>query len=232
MIDTTSKEGQKIAGSAPSPPAFHLCQPDLRKSCVWCCGLYNICNVSRETLVSALRLRTEEFARTERTVAAILNFSEKTKQREQFRLLDPEFYACEYVGFLDEGETRVGCLLHPSARGNEGTDWRGLSFHGAMACQGFFCRAHRELSGDETRLILETINDWFLFGLVISDVDFIKYFFHSIKDRLEPCANHEKLVNPSALKVVREFFEFHFYPRANTAEQDMNRILFLLSKRV
>ena len=160
-----------------SPCDVHLCQPGSQKSCGWCCGLYNTHHASRNALVRKLRARTREFASTDRNMTAIQRFSESTRGKEQSRLLDPEFYSCEFVGFLDSGETRVGCMLHPLAQGNRSIDWRGLSFHGAMACQGFFCRSYRELSSAEKWVILGTIHDWYLYGMVISDADYARVFF-------------------------------------------------------
>ena len=181
----------------------HLCQPDKQKSCGWCCGLYNSHDTSRAGLVRKLRARTEEFTRTRRTAEAILYFSESNREKEKSQLLDPEFYSCEFVGFLNEEETLVGCMLHPLARGNGGTDWRGLSFHGAMACQGFFCRSYRELSPVQKEIILATVNDWFLFGLVISDADLILSFFRLVEENsIDPAT---LLVAPAS-RLVHEFF--------------------------
>ena len=182
----------------------HLCQPDKQKSCAWCCGLYNCYDRSKSELARKLRTRTEEFARTRRTVAGILSFSENIREKEKLKLVDPEFYSCEFVGFLNEEETLVGCMLHPLARGNGGTDWRGLSFHGTMACQGFYCRSYRELSPFQKQIILSTVDDWFLYGLLISDADFIHSFFRALEENL---INPATLLMPVASKLVHEFFQ-------------------------
>ena len=187
---------------------FHLCQPDAQKSCGWCCGLYNVRDASKEVLVPKLRARTEEFSKVERSVAAIQYFSEKIIREEQSQFLDAEFHSCEYVGFLDSDETRVGCMLHPLARGNESIDYRGLSFHGTMACQGFFCRSYRELSGAQKRVILGTIRDWYLYGLVISDADYAKSFFRLTEAILERQVDLARLLAPSASELVHEFFHW------------------------
>jgi hypothetical protein len=128
-----------------------------------------------------LQARTERFSRTPRTVEAILHFSEKTRSEEQIRQLDPDLYSCDFIGFLDSSGTRVGCLLNPLARGNCGIDWRGLSFHGGSACQGFFCRSFREITGAQKEVFLGTISDGYLYGLVVSDVDYIKIFSASLR---------------------------------------------------
>jgi len=199
-----------------SPSDLHLCQPGLQKSCGWCCGLYNTHNAKKNALVRKLRTRTKEFARTDRNVTAIQHFSEKTRKREQSQLFDPEFYSCEFVGFLDGGENRVGCMLHPLAQGNQSIDWRGLSFHGAMACQGFFCRSYRELSSAEKWIILETIHDWYLYGLVISDADYAKSFFRLIAERLGRQIDPANLVTSPASELVYEFFHWKIdWPHRN-----------------
>ncbi|MEJ2365139.1 MAG: hypothetical protein P8075_02635 [Deltaproteobacteria bacterium] len=181
----------------------HLCQPEKRKSCAWCCGLYNSYHRSRAELVRGLKARTEEFARTERTVEAILHFSDRNRVKKESQLFDPDFYSCEFVGFLNQEETLVGCMLHPLARGNGGADWRGLSFHGAMACQGFYCRSYRELSPFSKEIILSTVNDWYLYGLLIGNVDYIHSFFRLVEENsLDPAT----LLTAPALKLLEEFF--------------------------
>ena len=181
----------------------HLCQPDRQKSCAWCCGLYNSSYKSRAGLARELKARTDEFARTRRTVKAILYFSESNRLKEKCQLFDPDFYSCEFVGFLNEEETLVGCMLHPLAPGNGGTDWRGLSFHGAMACQGFYCRSYRELSPFQKEIILSAVNDWYVYGLLISDADFIHSFFRLIeKNSVDPAT----LLTVRASELVHEFF--------------------------
>lgn len=209
----------ELKKQADSPSSeLHLCQPGSHKSCGWCCGLYNTRHASRNALVCKLRARTKEFASTERNLAAIQRFSEKTIQNEQSRLFDPEFYSCEFVGFLDIRETRVGCMLHPLAQGNQSIDWRGLSFHGAMACQGFFCRSYRELSSAEKWVILATIHDWYLYGMVISDADYARVFFRLAAERVGRQIDPEKLVAPPASGLVHEFFHWKIdWPYRNHA---------------
>jgi hypothetical protein len=139
--------------------------------------LYNVRDSGKNALIHKLRARTERFAKTDRHVTAIQQFSDNTLSQEQSEQLDPDFYSCEFVGFLDPAENLVGCMLHPLAEGNRGIDWRGLSFHGAMACRGFLCRSFRELTSSEKRVVLGTIQDWYLYGLVISDAEYAKSFF-------------------------------------------------------
>jgi hypothetical protein len=129
-------------------------------------------------------------------------------RNEQSRLCDPEFYSCEFVGFLDSGETGVGCMLHPLSQGNQSIDWRGLSFHGALACQGFFCRFYRELSSAEKWVILGTIRDWYLFGPVTSDADYARTSFRLAEERLGLQIDPANLVAAQASGLAHEFFHW------------------------
>jgi len=157
---------------------------------------------------------------------------------------DPDFYCCEFVGFLNKEETLVGCMLHPFACGNAGTDWRGLSFHGAMACQGFYCRSYRELSTMQKEIILFALNDWFLYGLVISNADFIRRFFRLVEENsIDPAT----LLTVAASRLVREFFHslgpldsafvspcstFLSPPERNSSDERVNNLFSRLKKVV
>ncbi len=185
-----------------------LCQPDKRKGCAWCCGLYNVRDSGRDELITRLRRRTKAFSRTPRTTEAIARYSEQTSGEERFRLLDPDFHSCEFVGFLDPSETRVGCLLNPLSRGNSGIDWRGLSFHGGSACSRFFCRAFRELTDLEREIVLAAIDDWDLYGLIISDVDYIKAVLRLVEPALERSLTLEQGLSPPVLEAIHQLFRW------------------------
>ena len=189
-----------------------LCQPDNRKGCVWCCGLYNVRDAGRDVLVRRLRRRTERFSLTPRTVDGILRYAEETRGEERLELVDPDFYACEFVGFLNRGETRAGCLLNPLSPGNKGVDWRGLSFHGGSACSGFFCRAFRELTEGERKLIVGSVDDWYIYGCLIGDIDYIKSVFGLVEEALGRSLDPEWMLQPDATSVVLEFFRWKTDP--------------------
>jgi hypothetical protein len=189
-----------------------LCQPDDRKSCAWCCGLYNVRDSGKEELVARLRRRTRNFFRTARAPEPIIAYGEETKAEERLQLLDPDFYSCEFCGFLDAKETRVGCLLNPMSRGNDGTDWRGLSFHGGSACGGFLCRAFRRLTDREREIVLVTVDDWYLYGLIISDVDYIKAVVRLVGLALGRSFTLDNGLSPPVLQAICELFRWKIDP--------------------
>lgn len=78
-------------------------------------------------------------AGTSRSIDAILAFEQERLRAEGSDVPIPDFHHCVFVGLIQDGGERIGCLLHPLALGNGGVDWRGLSFYGGAACKYFFC---------------------------------------------------------------------------------------------
>jgi len=158
----------------------HLCQPDTGKSCGACCGLYNYADSSRESLVLRLRGRTKLFRNADKSPDGLQAFSRMIQAKEDMARRYEVIYCCEYLGFLDPEEKRVGCLLHPLQNG--GVDHRGVSFYGRELCDGHFCPSYHYISREEKQALLNIITDWYLFGLVITDIDLVKSYFQLISD--------------------------------------------------
>ena len=115
------------------PGDVYLCQVGEQVSCGACCGLYNIRDLSQRLLEVMLTERTEAFARVPRTAEAIEAFQKKIEGWTPPKRPFPDFYHCPFLGLIGRNGRRVGCLLHPAAAGNNGIDWRGMTYHGAMA---------------------------------------------------------------------------------------------------
>ncbi len=158
----------------------HLCQPGGCFSCGACCGLYNYADSSRPSLVQRLRGRTALFRETDKTPDGLRAFSRAVREREDGSKRYEVIYCCEYLGFLDEGERRVGCLLPPLQ--NEGRDLRGVSFYGQELCDGHFCPSYYYISQVEKESLLHLFDDWYLYGLVITDIDLVKNYFRLVSD--------------------------------------------------
>ena len=158
----------------------HLCQPDACKSCGACCGVYNYADSSRESLVKRLRNRTALFGHADKSPDGLRSFSELIQRQEDAAKRYEVIYCCEYLGFLDAEERRVGCLLHPLQ--NEGQDLRGVSFYGQELCDGHFCPSYYYISREEKYALLDIFDDWYLYGLVLTDIDLVKEYFKLISD--------------------------------------------------
>lgn len=166
------------------PGGVYLCQINELVSCGACCGLYNFPDLSYETLLNSLRKRTFEFAKTPREVSAILCFGEKSHRQIQNNSPFPEFHHCPYVGLIGSELSRIGCLLHPLADGNKNVDFRGLSYYGGMACRIYFCPSHRVLPQRFKIVARAAIDNWYTYGLIITECNLINACFKEIETRL------------------------------------------------
>ncbi len=183
---------------------LHLCQPDQGKSCGACCGLYNYADSRREALSARLRNRTALYREIPKSPEGLRLFSSLVREREDQAQRYEVIYCCEYLGFMDDEERRVGCLLHPAV--NEGVDLREVSFYGRDLCAGHLCPSYYYLSRNEKQALFHICNDWYLYGLIVTDIDLVKAFFRLISDEIgeEPPA---KLFRDSVFQgLAADFF--------------------------
>ena len=163
-------------------PDQYLCQVRPGVSCGACCGLYNVADTSKPALESILRRRTRLFDTADKTIQGLDEFASLAAASEdQSRPLD-EFHHCPFLGLIGHGRETVGCLLHPA--GNNGIDWRGLSFYGGMACRVYFCPSTKHLPVGYKRIIKAIAPDWHWYGLVITEYRLIKAIFSWLEDEL------------------------------------------------
>jgi hypothetical protein len=164
----------------PEPALTVLCQPDPGKSCGACCGLYNYADSSRSSLCARLRQRTLRFKKTITSGRSLKDFAQETLSLEDFRKRYEVIYCCEYLGFLDGEEKRVGCLLHPAL--NSGVDRREVSFYGQELCAGHLCPSHQYLQDNHKKILVKIIDDWYLYGLCLTDIDLVRTYFRLLSD--------------------------------------------------
>jgi len=115
-----------------------------------------------------------------------------------------DIFNCEFLGFLDDNASRVGCMLHPEANG--GLDLRGISFHGEEMCRSHLCPSHAKLTVVERLAVVAGTPDWYLYGLVVTDIDFVKAFFALAAARLGEMPGTELLVHPLVIASLSSFF--------------------------
>lgn len=183
---------------------FLLCQPDTQKSCGACCGLYNLEDHSRNNLEILLRKRTELFLSLGKH-PDLSNYSKQASSFSSSPKLCDTIYNCEFLGFLDKDEKRVGCLLHPSL--HNGNDLRIHSFYGVELCAGHFCPSYTYLTALEQAAVISAIDSWYLYGLVITDIDFVKEFFTLVQNQLGRSLKVEELKGLKAQGALRKFFQ-------------------------
>jgi hypothetical protein len=165
------------------PGGIYLCQVNEHISCGACCGLYNVTNLSRQSLKGNLLIRTDLFTQTHRSVEGILAYKKEIETTENQYRPYPAFHHCPYIGMIGESSSRVGCLLHPLAAGNEGIDYRGLSYYGGMACRDYFCPTCHELKAETKKILRHLFSDWYEYGLIITEATLLKEIFREIERR-------------------------------------------------
>ncbi len=206
---------------------IHLCQPDGEKSCAACCGIYNFKDISRQSLTRRLRRNTRALERSRGTFPARLTRHTRLHRSRDngFRKRFSTLYNCEFVGFLDPERRLVGCLLHPE--GNDGRDWRDFSFYGRELCEGHFCLSYYYLSVNEQKLVIDSISDWYLYGLVITDIDLVKGVIQALSDRIGETLPVEALRVPTVRSALLRFWTWKlFWPFRRKGTDHFGKYLF------
>ena len=162
----------------------YLCQVGPHVSCGACCGLYNVQDPSQEALTAMLSRRTKWFSLVPRTIAGIDEFKALVETTEPTARPFPDFHHCPFLGLIEDTGKRVGCLLHPSAKGNGGVDWRGLSYYGGMACRTYFCPSAKKLPSHWLSIIHRSVNHWHLHGLIVTERRLLTAFFQELEGRI------------------------------------------------
>jgi hypothetical protein len=182
-----------------------LCQPDDTKSCAACCGLYNTTDHSFELVDYNLRQRTRLFRRlkgspdwADRFKAEITDLELPTKK------LAEAIYNCSFVGYLNDEETRVGCLLHPLQ--NDGEDLRDCAFYGKKICASHLCISHTMLSREEKLAVINAIDDWYVYGMCVPDIDLVKSYFRLIAEKVGEEIKGEFLKHAPLKQLAASFF--------------------------
>jgi hypothetical protein len=181
-----------------------LCHPDSKKSCGACCGLYNYEDNSRETLSRLMHERTDVFRSKIKDGVDVGRIKDHLEDIKTPKKLFDVIYNCPFIGFVDEGRRRVGCMIHPI--NNNGVEMRDVSFYGAKLCNDHECPSFTYLSETEKRGVSSVIDDWYLYGLVITDIDFVKEYFRILAEALGEEIKPERLMISEVKKAAYDFF--------------------------
>lgn len=208
-ISKYRQNGETLPLPGPSAPGgVYLCQVNERVSCAACCGLYNVVDVSHAALQSMLSDRTHRFNRVPREADAIAAFGRQMLGSQHGSIPFPEFHHCPFVGLVGQKLARVGCLLHPLAAGNDGVDYRGLSYYGGMACRVYFCPTHHQLSHSIKTIVRETADNWYEYGLIVTEARMLEAFFIGLEHRLGAPVTAEDILQWDARRrLLRKFFQ-------------------------
>jgi hypothetical protein len=149
-----------------------LCQQG-GNSCAACCGVYNFADRSSSTLQARLAHRTRRVAAAGWDEAALREAARDLAQEEEPLLLFKAVKTCPLAGFIDDGHTRVGCLIHP-LRHPKGQDLRDLgAYHDRGICEGHLCAPHQWLTSTE-KVFLRCASNWQVYSMGIGECGFLK----------------------------------------------------------
>jgi len=141
-------------------------------------------------------------------VDALTEFKDRVRRAENTPPLDDVIHVCEFTGFTDSEWQAPGCMLHPSAPGNQGIDFRGICHYGSMACKTFFCPAWEESDPRRLHVVLKSIDDWHLYGLVVTDPDFVRSLFGLLEESLGGRVDERSLLQPPAARIFKEMISW------------------------
>jgi hypothetical protein len=108
---------------------------------------------------------------------------------------------CPLLGWIDPERTRVGCLAHPAVTG--GPDLRDCGAYDAFTCDSFLCPSHAWLSVDEADLVDEACGDAFLYGLVVTDVPFLRAVLAALAGLAGTAVERRHLERPGFRQALR-----------------------------
>ena len=190
--------GDTLGHDAPQICEVYLCQVSEGVSCGACCGLYNVVDLSRRALSERLLRQTRRFAETPRTEEGIEQFRRAVEGWTPEERPFPQFHHCPFLGLIGQAGTRVGCLLHPDAPGNQGQDFRFMSYYGAKACASYFCSSSRLLPSRHLNILRDLFDDWFAYGLIITEHRLLETAFSILETRLGRPVSPLDFAPPSA----------------------------------
>lgn len=117
------------------------------------------------------------------------------------------------------GRDGLDVSLHPAQNG--GIDLREASFYGRELCEGHVCPSDHFLGPTEKQALLYVLDDWYLYGLCLADIDLVKDYFRRLADCLGEMPDPEIFRKGNAREIAREFFAFKINWRFRS--QEVNR---------
>ena len=183
-----------------------LCQRDGGRTCATCCGIYYFPDSSRGFLRKVLRERARILPPSledvdEETLSAL----GREIRRQEPSSIFPDLDICPFVGFLNGKEERIGCLVHPKVMG--GKDRRALGIYTPEICGSYRCPPHQWFTSEEVEILTAVVNDWYLWGLLVTDVDLVRSVLCLLADSLGEVPSMNLVQSEGAREILFAFFQ-------------------------
>ena len=79
------------------------------------------------------------------------------------------------------------------------------TYYGSDLCANHFCPSYSYLTVTEQKAVIAVLDDWYLYGLVITDIDLVKEFFRQAQKRLGDCLDPGRLEDEAVQNRCRIF---------------------------
>lgn len=120
---------------------------------------------------------------------------------------------CPFLGLLGFGSGaerapsghKVGCLVHPLQ--NDGVDGRDCGVYDRQICEDYLCAAHDILKDYEKWLVIQATTDSYLYGLVITDVKFVRQLFERVAQINGKYPSAADVQRPGVANAAADYFE-------------------------
>ncbi len=165
--------------------------------------MYNRADHSAEALRRLVDARTDALAGVPRTAEAFRAVAARLAADDGEPVF-PSVRVCPLLGWLDAARTRVGCLAHPAVTG--GPDLRDCGAYDAFTCESFLCPSHAWLGEEEADIVDAVCADSLLYGLVVTDVPFVRAVLAALADLAGARLHLRHLEAPGAREALRRLF--------------------------
>ena len=158
--------------------------------------------------MARLTERTEAFHRDckHRTPEELERFKARYLERETPQKLLELLRNCPFLGWIDEANTLVGCLLHPALNGGE--DYRDYGVYDAQICERYLCAAYSGLNPEERRLLVTACgSNSVLYGLALNDRSYLRGLFLMVADLTGHYPKGRRVFAPDFVAAVGRFLE-------------------------
>jgi hypothetical protein len=177
--------------------------------------MYNRADSSEAATLERLRRRTRAFFEQASVddAQSLQSFRQRFEETRTSEKLLSGLPNCPFLGLLGLGERpeadpstlKVGCLVHPLQ--NDGVDGRDCGVYDRQTCDEYLCAAHDLLGRLEKRLVVQAVDDSYLYGLVITDVRFVRELFKLAADQNGMESPERCLQRDEAVEAAASYFE-------------------------
>lgn len=162
---------------------MNLCQPNSPFSCGACCGLFNL-EIDILSYKKILSDRTIAFnEKVNFQISWTIPEYRKLREIEEanFPKKDEHIYNCPFLGYINESNTKIGCMIHPVFSKDPLS--QNFSFYGSSICQGYDCKNKENSESEVWEKILSSLDlDSISYSNLAGDHIFLSYLLDYISE--------------------------------------------------